>query len=122
MAVPDYGDFTPTGPATGLAGNPAVQVVDDAATARVASSGNYGDTPTDTPDVPVGLVSGPTITDPFSGNALELFTGRLNFAGDTGVGAGDNAAFGIYHGPAVVSDQFRAEARPVSSTKLYRSR
>ena len=110
MAVPDYGDFTPTGPATGLAGNPAVQGVDDAATARVASSGDYGDTPTDTPDVPVGLVSGPTITEPFSGNALELFTGRLNFAGDTGVGAGDNAAFGIYHGPAVVSDQFRAEA------------
>ena len=110
MAVPDYGDFTPTGPAAGLAGNPAIQGVDDAATARVASSGNYGDTPTDTPDVPVGLVSGPTITDPFSGNALELFTGRLNFAGDTGAGAGDNAAFGIYHGPAVVSDQFRAEA------------
>ena len=110
MAQPDYGGFTPTGPAAGLAGNPDIQNVDDAATARVASAGNYTDVPTDTPDVPVGLVSGATITEPFSGNALELFTGRLNFAGDTAPGAGDNAAFGIYHGPAVVSDQFRAEA------------
>lgn len=110
MAQPDYGGFTPTGPAAGLAGNPDIQNVDDAATARVASAGNYTDVPTDTPDVPVGLVSGATITEPFSGNALELFTGRLNFASDTAPGAGDNAAFGIYHGPAVVSDQFRAEA------------
>ena len=95
MAQPDYGGFTPTGPATGLAGNPDIQNVDDAATARVTSAGNYTDVPTDTPDVPVGLVSGATITEPFSGNALELFTGRLNFAGDTAPGAGDNAAFGI---------------------------
>ena len=108
MAIPDYGDFTPTGPADGLAGNPAIQNTDDAAIARVSSAGNYTDIPTDTPDVPVGLVGG--TTDPFSGNALELFTGRLNFAGDTAPGAGDNSAFGIYHGPAVVSDQFRAEA------------
>ena len=35
MAVPDYGDFTPTGPAAGLAGNPDIQNTDDAATARV---------------------------------------------------------------------------------------
>ena len=31
MAIPDYGDFTPTGPADGLAGNPAIQNTDDAA-------------------------------------------------------------------------------------------
>ncbi len=109
MAIPDYGDFTPTGlAAAGLVGNPAIQNTDSAAVARIDGAVNYTDFPTDTPDVPVGLVGG--TTDPFSGNAMELFTGRLNFAGDTAPGAGDNAAFGIYHGPAVVSDQFRAEA------------
>ena len=36
-----------------------------------------------------------------SDNALELFTGKIRFE--------DKAAYGIYHGPAVVSDQFRAE-------------
>ena len=110
MAIPDYGDFTPTGvaAAAGLVGNPAIQNTDSAAVARIDGAVDYGDFPTDTPDVPVGLVGG--TTDPFSGNAMELFTGRMNFAGDTALGAGDNAAFGIYHGPAVVSDQFRAEA------------
>ena len=103
MAQPDYGDFIDL---FGNPGNPDIQNKDDAATVGVLQSGgqdarDYADTPSqDTPDVPVGVVSD-GITDPFSGNALELFTGKLDFEND--------AAFGIYHGPAVVSDQFRAE-------------
>ena len=106
MAIPDYGDFTPI--AAGLAGNPAIQNTDDAAVAKVEGAGlpDYSDV--SKPTVPVGIIEDQT--DPFSENALELFTGRLQFSGDTALGAGDNAAFGIYHGPAVVSDQFRAEA------------
>ena len=41
---------------------------------------------------------------------MELFTGEIDFVDNSGVGTDDSAAFGIYHGPAVVSDQFRAEA------------
>ena len=104
MAQPDYGAFVQL---NGSPGNPNIQNKDGAATVRVESTGDYSDTPIDTPDVPVGLVGG--TTDPFSGNAMELFTSKLKFAADSAPGAGDNAAFGIYHGPAVVSDQFRAE-------------
>ena len=96
MAKPDYGAFIQK---NGSPGNPNIQNKDDAATVGVDEFGDYSDAKGDTPDVAVGLVGG--TTDPFSGNAMELFTSRLKFDAD--------AAFGIYHGPAVVSDQFRAE-------------
>ena len=35
MAIPDYGNFTPGGLAAGLAGNPAIQNVDEAAVAKL---------------------------------------------------------------------------------------
>ena len=104
MAKPNYGTFTRL---DGSPGNPAVRNRDDAVNVPVLQSGgedvrDYSDTfSLDTPDVPVGLVSDDTITHPFSGTAMELFTGKLKFE--------DSAAFGIYHGPAIVSDQFRAE-------------
>jgi hypothetical protein len=104
MARPNYGSFTRL---NGLPGNPAIKNKDDAATVPVLQSDgkdirDYADTfSLDTPDVPVGLVSDDTLAPPFSGAAMELFTGKLKFA--------DSAAFGIYHGPAVVSDQFTAE-------------
>ena len=105
MAKPDYGSFTRL---NGSPGNPAIKNRDDAATVPVEQSGgedvrDYSDTfSLDTPDVPIGLVSDDTVTDPFSGAAMELFTGKLKFE--------DSAAFGIYHGPAIVSEQFSAEA------------
>ena len=105
MAKPNYGSFTRL---NGSPGNPAIQNRDDAATVPVVQSGgedvrDYADTfSLDTPDVPIGLVSDDTVTDPFSGAAMELFTGKLKFE--------DSAAFGIYHGPAIVSEQFSAEA------------
>ena len=53
----------------GLPGNPSIQNRDDAATVPVLQDGN-GDirdfSDGDTPDVPVGLVSGATVTEPFS--------------------------------------------------------
>ena len=104
MAKPNYGTFTRL---DGSPGNPAVRNRDDAVNVPVLQSGgedvrDYSDTfSLDTPDVPVGLVSDDAITHPFSGTAMELFTGKLKFE--------DSAAFGIYHGPAIVSDQFRAE-------------
>ena len=105
MAKPDYGSFTRL---NGSPGNPAIKNRDDAATVPVEQSGredvrDYADTfSLDTPDVPIGLVSDDTVTDPFSGAVMELFTGKLKFE--------DSAAFGIYHGPAIVSEQFSAEA------------
>ena len=104
MTKPNYGSFTRL---NGSPGNPAIKNKDDAATVPVVQSAgedsrDYADTfSLNTPDVPVGLVSDDTITDPFSGAAAELFTGKLKFE--------DSAAFGIYHGPAIVSDQFTAE-------------
>jgi flagellin-like hook-associated protein FlgL len=99
---PEYGTFVDL---FGNPGNPDVQNRDDAVNVGVVDNVNGDDeldySDPDTPDVSVGLVSGGTVTDPFSGNAMELFTGELEFE--------DDAAFGIYHGPAVVSDQFRAE-------------
>ena len=102
MAQPDYGDFVRL---DGLPGNDAIKNKDDAATVGVDQDADgdkrdYSDG--STPDVPVGLVDGDSVVDPFSGNVMELSTGELYFD--------DSAAFGIYHGPAVVSDQFRAEA------------
>lgn len=94
---PDYGSFV--GEALGNDGNEAVKHKDDALTVPLARDAGY--TNPSNPTAPVGLVSDGTVTDPFSGNAMELYTGDLRF--------GDDAAFGIYHGPAVVSDQFRAE-------------
>ena len=104
MAKPDYGSFTRL---NGSPGNPAIKNKDDAATVPVEQSDgedirDYADTfSLDTPDVPVGLVSDASLEPPFSGAAMELFTGKLKFE--------DSAAFGIYHGPAVVSEQFSAE-------------
>ena len=104
MAKPDYGSFTRL---NGSPGNPAIKNKDDAATVPVEQSNgedirDYADTfSLDTPDVPVGLVSDASLEPPFSGAAMELFTGKLKFE--------DSAAFGIYHGPAVVSEQFSAE-------------
>jgi hypothetical protein len=104
MARPNYGSFTRL---DGSPGNPAIKNKDDASNVPVLQSDgkdirDYADTfSLDTPDVPVGLVSDDTLAPPFSGAAMELFTGKLKFA--------DSAAFGIYHGPAVVSDQFTAE-------------
>ena len=104
MAKPDYGSFTRL---NGSPGNPAIKNKDDAVTVPVEQSGgqdirDYSDTfSLDTPDVPVGLVSDASLAPPFSGAAMELFTGKVKFD--------DSAAFGIYHGPAVVSDQFSAE-------------
>ena len=103
MAEPDYGAFVQM---SGAPGNAAIQNRDDAATVPVVQNGagedirDYSDPAT--PDVSVGLISGADVVDPFSGSALELFTGEIDFE--------DNMGFGIYHGPAVVSDQFRAEA------------
>ena len=110
MASPDYGDFVRL---DGLPGNEAIKDRDDAATVPVLQNADgdirdYSDGAT--PNVPVGLVSGPSVVDPFSGNAMELSTGEIDFVDNSGVGTNDSAAFGIYHGPAVVSDQFRAEA------------
>ena len=104
MAKPDYGSFTRL---NGSPGNPAIKNKDDAATVPVEQIDgedirDYADTfSLDTPDVPVGLVSDASLEPPFSGAAMELFTGKLKFE--------DSAAFGIYHGPAVVSEQFSAE-------------
>ena len=104
MAKPDYGSFIRL---NGSPGNPAIKNKDDAATVPVEQSDgedirDYSDTfSLDTPDVPVGLVNDASLEPPFSGAAMELFTGKLKFE--------DSAAFGIYHGPAVVSDQFSAE-------------
>ena len=86
------------GEALGNPGNEAVKLKDDALTVPLDRDAGYTD-PVN-PTVPVGLVSDDTVTDPFSGNAMELYTGDLRF--------GETAAFGIYHGPAVVSDEFRA--------------
>ena len=103
MAKPDYGSFTRL---NGSPGNPAIKNKDDAATVPVEQIDgedirDYADTfSLDTPDVPVGLVSDASLEPPFSGAAMELFTGKLKFE--------DSAAFGIY-GPAVVSEQFSAE-------------
>ena len=112
MAKPDYGDFLLLG--TDTPANDAIKNRDDALTVPVLQTGagtvddpyvdvrDYADTdipPLDTPDVAVGLVEDQT--EPLSGNALELFTGKIRFE--------EEAAYGIYHGPAVVSDQFRAE-------------
>jgi flagellin-like hook-associated protein FlgL len=104
MAKPDYGSFARL---NGSPGNSAIKNKDDAVTVPVEQSGgqdvrDYSDTfSLDTPDVPVGLVSDASLAPPFSGAAMELFTGKVKFD--------DSAAFGIYHGPAVVSDQFSAE-------------
>ena len=104
MAKPDYGSFTRL---NGSPGNPTIKNKDDAATVPVEQSDgedirDYADTfSLNTPDVPVGLVSDASLEPPFSGAAMELFTGKLKFE--------DSAAFGIYHGPAVVSEQFSAE-------------
>ena len=110
MAQPDYGDFVRL---DGLPGNDAIKDKDDAATVGVLQDvdgdiRDYSDG--STPNVPVGLVDNDTVVDPFSGNVMELFTGEIDFVDNSGVGTDDSAAFGIYHGPAVVSDQFRAEA------------
>lgn len=110
MAQPDYGDFVRL---DGLPGNDAIKDRDDAATVGVDQDADgdirdYSDG--STPDVPVGLVDDDTVVDPFSDNVMELSTGELSFVDNSGVGTNDSAAFGIYHGPAVVSDQFRAEA------------
>ena len=93
---PEYGSFVDL---DGNAGNEDIKHKDDAAT--VSLERNPGYAKPNNPTVPIGLVSDNTVTDPFSGNAMELFTGDLRFSSD--------AAFGIYHGPAVVSDEFRAE-------------
>ena len=115
MAEPDYGSFTRL---DGQPGNEAIKNVDDAATVPVLQDGSGNDirdySDDDTPDVPVGVINDDTVVDPFSGNALELFTGELDFVNNSDAPArpsavNDSAAFGIYHGPAVVSDQFRAE-------------
>ena len=109
MAIPDYGTFTRL---DGLPGNPSIQI--ETMLQQFCPADGNGDirdfSDGDTPDVPVGLVSGATVTEPFSGRAMELFTGEIDFADNSGPGANDSSAFGIYHGPAVVSDQFRAEA------------
>ena len=101
MAQPDYGAFVTM---AGAPGNPNIQNKDDAASVPVvqkdgADVRDYSDA--STPNVPVGLVSGASVVEPFADNVMELFTGEIDFQ--------NNAAFGTYHGPAVVSDQFRAE-------------
>ena len=93
---PEYGSFVDL---DGNDGNEDIKHKDDAATVPLARDPGYANL--NNPTVPIGLVSDNTVTDPFSGNAMELFTGDLRFS--------DDSAFGIYHGPAVVSDEFRAE-------------
>ena len=66
---------------SGAPGNAAIQNRDDAATVPVVQNGagedirDYSDP--GTPDVSVGLISGADVVDPFSGSALELFTGEI---------------------------------------------
>ena len=112
-APPEYGDFLL--PNTDTPANEAIKYRDDALTVPVEQTGagtvddpfvddrDFVDpvfpVPIDTPEVALGLVGGQT--EPLSGNALELFTGKIRFE--------DEAAYGIYHGPAVVSDQFFAD-------------
>ena len=96
MALPDYGDFIRID--NGQPGNPNVQNKDDAVTAPIVGNPDFSDP--NTPNDDVALIN--NVTKGVAGKAMELFTGEIEFA--------EQAAFGIYHGPAVVSDQFEAEA------------
>ena len=98
MAEPDYGDFVRL---DGKPGNETIQNRDDAATVGVdqdadGDARDYSDG--STPDVPVGLVDDDTVTDPFSGNVMELSTGELYFVDNSDAPANpsavnDSAAF-----------------------------
>ena len=118
MAQPDYGDFLLLNTTTPA--NEAIKNKDDEATVPVVQDGSGNDNrdyddfdrleidpvtgnvvsvPVNTPEDPVGIIAGQT--DPLTDDAMELFTGKIRFE--------EESAYGIYHGPAVVSDQFRAE-------------